>query len=199
MRDAGPVWDGSSSGTGSSRTPSSRWRPGGTPTPISAARSRCFTDMSKSRALGFLDYQDSAELVRRRLSAPAGGARGALRDGGRPWRPGHEVVGIETGRAVVHPWLCDSMGHLNTRHYAAMFDDASFHLLGALAGPAEGETLGRGWADVRHVHEFRREARAATLLVTRSAVTRIGTKSLTYRHAPCTTPRPARCWRRARW
>ena len=38
---------------------------GGTPTPTSAAQVETFADMSKSRALGFLDYQDSAPVVPR--------------------------------------------------------------------------------------------------------------------------------------
>jgi acyl-CoA thioester hydrolase len=91
--------------------------------------------------------------------------------------------GLETFRGIAHPWFCDSMGHMNTRHYAAMFDDASFHLLGAIAGPAALAAEHRGWADVHHAHEFRHEARAGTLVIVRSAVTRLGTKSLTYRHA----------------
>jgi acyl-CoA thioester hydrolase len=94
-----------------------------------------------------------------------------------------QAAGLETYRGIAHPWFCDSMGHMNTRHYAAMFDDASFHLLGAIAGPAALAAEQRGWADVRHTHEFRHEARAGALVIIRSAVTRLGTKSVTYRHA----------------
>ena len=32
-------------------------------------------------------------------------------------------------KVVVHPWMCDVLDHLITRHYMAMFDDASYHLL----------------------------------------------------------------------
>ena len=32
-------------------------------------------------------------------------------------------------RGVAHPWLADVMGHMTTRHYVAMFDDASYHFL----------------------------------------------------------------------
>ena len=35
-----------------------------------------------------------------------------------------EARPIDCGLAVVHPWLCDAMGHLTTRHYLGMFDDA---------------------------------------------------------------------------
>lgn len=39
-------------------------------------------------------------------------------------------------RGVVHPWLCDAMGHLTTRHYLAMFDDAIYHLYQQVFGYA---------------------------------------------------------------
>ena len=37
-------------------------------------------------------------------------------------------------RAVVHPWLCDMMGHLTTRHYVGMFDDAAYALFAQATG-----------------------------------------------------------------
>lgn len=89
---------------------------------------------------------------------------------------------IETGRAVAHPWLCDQMGHLNTRHYAAIFDDASFHFLGRIAPRAEQAAANRGWADVKLTIEFAHEVALGTVLVVRTALIRLGTKSLTYRH-----------------
>ena len=33
---------------------------------------------------------------------------------------------IPVHTAVAHPWLCDIMGHMTTRHYTAIFDDASY-------------------------------------------------------------------------
>ncbi len=48
--------------------------------------------------------------------------------------------GLVTFVGVTHPWMCDAMGHMNMRFYAAMIDDAGFQLLGHLAGTeAEGE------------------------------------------------------------
>ena len=35
----------------------------------------------------------------------------------------------ETGRAVVFPWHCDHLGHLNVKHYVGMFDIGAFHFL----------------------------------------------------------------------
>lgn len=81
--------------------------------------------------------------------------------------------------AVTHPWMCDTMGHVNTRHYAALFDDASLQLLAHLAGP---DGAGPGWADVHWSVEFRREVLAGAPVMVRSFVTALGRTSLTYRH-----------------
>jgi acyl-CoA thioester hydrolase len=89
---------------------------------------------------------------------------------------------METHRGVVYPWLCDSMGHMNTQFYAAMYDQATFHFLSALAPYATLAASGRGWADVRQVVEYKQEARAGALVLIRSTVTRLGTKSVTYIH-----------------
>ncbi len=57
---------------------------------------------------------------------------------------------IETFRGVAHPWLCDVFERLSTRHQMAMFDDAGFHLLHAIAPDAATLAAERtGWADVR--------------------------------------------------
>lgn len=81
---------------------------------------------------------------------------------------------------VAHPWMCDAMGHMNVRYYMAMFDDASFQLLGRLTGVEKDKSL--GWADVRHEIEYKHETAAGTLVTIRSHVTRIGRTSVTYRH-----------------
>jgi acyl-CoA thioester hydrolase len=81
---------------------------------------------------------------------------------------------------VAHPWMCDAMGHVNVRHYAAMFDDASFQLLGRLAMAADNRRL--GWADVRCEIDYRHEIAAGALLTIHSHVEKLGTSSLTYVH-----------------
>jgi len=93
--------------------------------------------------------------------------------------------GVVTFAGVAHPWMCDAMGHLNVRHYAAMFDDASFQLLGKLSGTGQAREV--GWADVRHEVEFMRETPAGTLLTIRTAVVRIGRSSVAYRHEMAST------------
>ncbi|WIW52275.1 acyl-CoA thioesterase [Mesorhizobium mediterraneum] len=88
--------------------------------------------------------------------------------------------GIETYVGVVHPWMCDAMGHLNVRHYVAMFDDASFQLLGRIADPRLTPTL--GWADVRMEIDYAHETAVGTLVTVRTVVEKVGKSSLTYLH-----------------
>jgi acyl-CoA thioester hydrolase len=86
---------------------------------------------------------------------------------------------IECYRGVVHPWLCDAMGHMTTRHYVGMFDDAGYHLLAALGFAASHIDNGVGFADVRHVITYKAELRVGELLLIRCGVLRVGETSLT--------------------
>ena len=88
---------------------------------------------------------------------------------------------MTVNKAVAHPWLCDIMGHLTTRHYVAMFDDASYHLLYNVFGwsGANNESAGLGWADVRHVIEYKAEVTAGDVLEIKASLVKIGTKSFT--------------------
>ncbi len=87
---------------------------------------------------------------------------------------------LTTYVGVAHPWMCDTMGHMNVRHYAAMFDDASFQLLGHIAGlETEGEKA-RGWADVRSETEYKHETKAGALITIRSRVVKLGRSSVTF-------------------
>lgn len=90
------------------------------------------------------------------------------------------MTSLVTYVGVVHPWMCDAMCHMNVRHYMAMFDDASFQLLGRLSG-ADKKGIA-GWADVRHEIEYKRETAAGSLVTIRSQVLRVGRSSVTYRH-----------------
>lgn len=93
-----------------------------------------------------------------------------------------EPVGVETFRGVAYPWLCDSMGHMNTQFYATLFDGAGFHFLSLLGPYAELTPQHLGWADVRQVIEYKHEVRAGTLLVVRTELLRVGGKSVEYLH-----------------
>ncbi len=81
---------------------------------------------------------------------------------------------------VAHPWMCDVMGHLNVRHYAAMFDDASFQLLGHIAAEATHPGARVGWADVRTEIDYKDEIEAGSLLTIRSHVVKMGRSSVTF-------------------
>ncbi|MER9877291.1 acyl-CoA thioesterase [Mesorhizobium sp. M0195] len=90
---------------------------------------------------------------------------------------------METLKAVAHPWLCDAMGHMNVRFYTAFFDDASSFFVGGLGGGVDqlaGAHL--GWADVRHVVEFREEVRSGGLLRVCTRIIKVGRTSLTFQH-----------------
>jgi len=89
---------------------------------------------------------------------------------------------VETFRGVAYPWLCDSMGHMNTQHYCALFDGATFHYLARMGGPRHLKESRRGWVDAKQSIEYRREILAGDLLVISTAMTRVGRSSLGFRH-----------------
>jgi acyl-CoA thioester hydrolase len=91
-------------------------------------------------------------------------------------------MAVETYRGVAYPWNCDSMGHMNTQFYAALYDGASFHFLSMLAPYDALKESGLGWADVRQTIEYKHEVRAGSLLVVKTALKRLGNKSVEYRH-----------------
>lgn len=85
--------------------------------------------------------------------------------------------------AVAHPWLCDVMGHVTTRHYIAIFDDASYFFLCRTFGWAGDDAAnGLGWADVRHEIDYQAEVAAGDLLEVHAGLEKIGTKSITVRY-----------------
>jgi acyl-CoA thioester hydrolase len=89
---------------------------------------------------------------------------------------------LQTFIGVAHPWMCDVMGHMSARHYMAMFDDASFYLLGTLAGVEIRPGARTGWADVRYEIDYRQEVQPGTLISITSRIERIGRSSVTIVH-----------------
>lgn len=86
---------------------------------------------------------------------------------------------VTCGLAVVHPWLCDAMGHLTTRHYLAMFDDAAYHLFAELGhDTAAAAREGQGWADVSHHLQYLAELGAGAVVRIEGRVTAIGRSSI---------------------
>jgi acyl-CoA thioester hydrolase len=87
-------------------------------------------------------------------------------------------------KCVAHPWQCDVLGHLTTRFYMAMFDDAAYHFLysvfGWSASAEDNDDI--GWVDVRHVIEYQAEVSAGEILEIRAGLLKIGSKSITARY-----------------
>ncbi|TQM92084.1 acyl-CoA thioesterase [Roseinatronobacter monicus] len=96
---------------------------------------------------------------------------------------------LELLRGVVHPWHHDHFGHMNVRHYAPFFDDATYHLW---------TRLGLAYSEMQAQHgvhlvtaqastRFVRELAAGDLIVIDGTVVSLGTKSCAFqlhmRHA----------------
>jgi acyl-CoA thioester hydrolase len=93
------------------------------------------------------------------------------------------AVEIDTYRGAVYPWQCDSMGHMNTQFYCAIFDSAGFHALSRLGPYAELKPLGQGWADVKQTIEYKHKTRAGALVHVKSTLLRAGSKSVEIQHS----------------
>jgi len=82
---------------------------------------------------------------------------------------------------IIHPWLCDVMGHMNVRHYMGMFDDASYQLLAGATGWHVGSEAwqGRDRADVSHKVEYQGELHAGALIKIEGGIIEVGNSSFT--------------------
>lgn len=83
-------------------------------------------------------------------------------------------------RGVVHPWMCDAMGHMNVRHYAGLFDDCAWHVLGFLLPPDKSNAT-IGWVAATMMMTFVQEVAPRTMLILCPRVVRIGSKSVSTR------------------
>lgn len=95
-----------------------------------------------------------------------------------------EETMINCFKGMAQPWFCDVMGHMNIRHYMAMFDESSYQLLFEVfgwTGNADNNG-GQGWADVKHVIEYQAEVHAGDLLKVNGCLTKIGNKSIGIRY-----------------
>ena len=88
---------------------------------------------------------------------------------------------ISVHKSVAHPWQCDVLGHLTTRYYVGMFDDASYHFIYDVFGWVgnQDEDGKRAWVDVQHTIKYQAEVSAGDLLEVRASLLKIGTKSIT--------------------
>jgi acyl-CoA thioester hydrolase len=83
-------------------------------------------------------------------------------------------------RGVVHPWMCDAMGHMNVRHYTGLFDDCAWHVLGFLL-PSNKSDAATGWVVATMTMTFLKEVVPGTMLILDPRVVRIGSKSISMR------------------
>ncbi|MEZ5750549.1 MAG: thioesterase family protein [Paracoccaceae bacterium] len=85
-------------------------------------------------------------------------------------------------RGVVHPWHHDIFGHMNVRHYAPFFDDASFFLYTALNIPISWMLQEHGVHIVSAKAEtnFIKELKAGDGFVIDGGVKRLGNRSITF-------------------
>ena len=83
-------------------------------------------------------------------------------------------------RDVVHPWMCDAMGHMNVRHYTGLFDDCAWHVLGHVLPPKHGN-VASGWVAANMTMTFLREIVQGTMLILHPSVVRVGSKSVSMR------------------
>ncbi len=85
-------------------------------------------------------------------------------------------------RGVVHPWHHDIFGHMNVRHYAPFFDDATFHLYSAL-GVGISQMLkdfGVHIVTAKAETNFLQELKAGDIFLIDGAVVRLGNKSCSH-------------------
>jgi acyl-CoA thioester hydrolase len=84
-------------------------------------------------------------------------------------------------RGIVMPAQCDIYGHMNVRYYAALFDEAGWHIP-SFAGLSLAEIQSRGLGTVVASLniDFLHEIRAGQLVLIKGAVTRVGTKSFNH-------------------
>ena len=88
---------------------------------------------------------------------------------------------IELNRGVVHPWHLDHFGHMNVRHYAPFFDDATYHFWTAVGLPYSEMQRDHGVHCVTASGKttFIKELTAGDLIVVEGRTGRVGTKSVT--------------------
>jgi acyl-CoA thioester hydrolase len=89
----------------------------------------------------------------------------------------------ETFRGVIYPWHCDHMGHMNVMYYVNFFDQAACHLISACGFQwTEMGDRDIGFADVKHVIEYRAEQKVGSPIIVESGILKRGRTSLAGAH-----------------
>jgi acyl-CoA thioester hydrolase len=88
-----------------------------------------------------------------------------------------------THRGVVYPWQCDHNGHLNVMHYAAKFDEATWHMFAAIGLTASHlRRHNLAIAAVRQETAYRRELLPGDALTIRTAILEIRPLRIRFYH-----------------
>ena len=91
------------------------------------------------------------------------------------------MIWHELHRSIVMPMHCDIYGHMNVRHYAALFDDAGWHMFGKVGVSLEDlHARGLGSVVATLTIDFHHELKAGQLTLVTGAFTRVGEKSFSY-------------------
>lgn len=88
----------------------------------------------------------------------------------------------EVLRGVVHPWHHDHFGHMNVRHYAPFFDDATYHIWTVLGVPYSAmlDRYGIHCVTASATTSFIKELTAGDLILVEGGVSRVGRKSVSF-------------------
>ena len=88
-----------------------------------------------------------------------------------------------TYRGTVYPWQCDHMGHMNVMWYVGKFDEATWHVFGALGlTPAFLRDNQRGMAAVEQKISYKMELMPGDIVEVRSAILEVKDKALRFSH-----------------
>lgn len=85
-------------------------------------------------------------------------------------------------RGVVHPWHCDSFGHMNVRWYGHFFDDAAYHVWPVYWGSHQRmqTEFSVHTVTARATTGFVKEVVAGDLVIIDCVLTRLGGRSCTF-------------------
>lgn len=89
---------------------------------------------------------------------------------------------LEILRGVVHPWYCDTFGHMNVRWYSHFFDDAAFHIWPLHWGSHKNmlDEFGIHTVVASATIQYKKELVAGDLIIVDCLLTHIGRKSCTF-------------------
>jgi acyl-CoA thioester hydrolase len=89
---------------------------------------------------------------------------------------------LKTYQGIVYPAQCDAMGHMTVQYYGAAFDQAMWNLVYALGWRSAAAPERTGFADVRHVIDYRAELAVGAPFAVESVPLRCGRTSIIMSH-----------------